>query len=238
MGAPSFATVAEQQLDSLARTCGLPLPSYRASHVSRCLERAMVRTGTRSLAELGELFRRDPRSRAGFRRSVLVPVTGMFRDSDEFQLLETEVLPRILAGRQRIAVWSAGCATGDELHTVSSLLERAEAAARAELLGSDIRPEAIEAAAQRASELPAGLQIRYEARDLIGAPPPNGPFDLVLCRNVLIYLAPAAQDELRRRLISVLRPGGFLMLGRSEVLVRPGALGVERVTRHIFRRRR
>ena len=236
MHAQPIPIVAERRLDPLAHACGLPLHAYRPTHIARCLERALIRTGTGSPAELAERCRRDPSSRAAFRRSVLVPVTRMFRDREEFQRLETDVLPRIVSARDRIAVWSAGCANGDELHSVSALLDRAGAAERAELLGSDLHDAAVDKARSRVADLPAGLRLTYELRDLINEPAPAGPFDLVLCRNVLIYFSPVAQAELRRKLIAVLRPGGFLMLGRAEVLVRPQGLGLERVTRHIFRR--
>ena len=54
---------------------------------------------------------------------------------------------------------------------------------------------------------------------------PDGPFDLVFCRNlVFTYFAPALQLELLARIAARLRPGGFLVLGRHEQLP-PGASG-------------
>jgi chemotaxis protein methyltransferase CheR len=181
-------------------------------------------------------MREDPLIRGAFRRSVLVSVTGMFRDREEFDLLERIVIPDLLAGPGRIRVWSAGCAHGDELHSVAALLDRARALDRADMLGTDVRQEALDDAAEQMGELSVDLRtaLRYEHHDLVLDPPPASRFHLILCRNVAIYLERQAQHELRRNLVSVLRPGGYLMLGGSETLVRPDHYGLKRVTRHTF----
>jgi chemotaxis protein methyltransferase CheR len=192
------------------------------------------------VAELTDRLGQDSRARAAFRRSVLVPVTRMFRDREEFELLEQTVIPRLLGERDRVDVWSAGCARGDELLSVAVILDRAGALGRASMLGSDSDTEALEDAAKIRGELPTDLRtiLRFEQRDLVLDPAPTQRFDLILCRNMIIYLERQAQDELRFKLTDTLRPGGYLMLGRSEVLVRPAAVGLERISRHIFRRPR
>jgi chemotaxis protein methyltransferase CheR len=231
-----MSALAEPPLTELARECGIPLASYRDAHVRRCLERALIRTASSSVAELVDRMREDPVIRAAFRRSVLVSVTGMFRDREEFDLLERIVIPNLLAGPGQIRVWSAGCAHGDELHSVAALLDRARALDRAYMLGTDVRQEALDDAAQQVGELSLDLRtvLRYEHHDLVLDPPPAARFHLILCRNVAIYLEPHAQHELRRSLVSVLRPGGYLMLGGSETLVRPDQYGLERISRHTF----
>jgi chemotaxis protein methyltransferase CheR len=59
---------------------------------------------------------------------------------------------------------------------------------------------------------------RFERRDLLNDPPPSGPFQLVVCRNVMIYFDRPSQDRLMDRFHSVLSPGGFLVLGKTETL--------------------
>ncbi len=60
------------------------------------------------------------------------------------------------------------------------------------------------------------------------APPPGELFDLVLCRNVLIYFAPAVAAEVLARLLGAVRPGGFLALGPVELSL-AASLAVEPV---------
>jgi two-component system, chemotaxis family, CheB/CheR fusion protein len=146
---------------------------------------------------------------------------------------------------QPIRVWVPGCASGEEAYTVAMLLreslENVKRTTDVQVFGTDLDAHAIDAA--RAGIYPAGItadvskerlerffthnesiyQIRKEIREmLVFAPqnvikdPPFTKLDLVVCRNLLIYL----DAEMQRRLLPIfhysLRPGGVLFLGPSE----------------------
>ena len=142
--------------------------------------------------------------------------------------------------------WSAGCATGDEVYSVALLLGRLGAPpAGADLLGTDLDAEAIKIARGGAyepsslREVPAALRerwfepappprswkvrapyparIQFRVHDVLRTPPRRGQ-DLVLCRNLMIYLEPALQETVLLHLAAALRPGGVLALGRVERL--------------------
>jgi chemotaxis protein methyltransferase CheR len=117
-------------------------------------------------------------------------------------------------------------------------------AGRVDVLGSDV-DERILQAAMRAefepgdfADTPAGLRARYfapdrpfalhadarrlvrfERRDLLKDAPPDGPFHLILCRNVLIYFDRTSQERLFTAFHSALAPGGILVLGKVETLL-------------------
>lgn len=59
-------------------------------------------------------------------------------------------------------------------------------------------------------------KVRFARHNLVGAPPAGGPFDLILCRNVLLYFAPERRGLLLERLSSAIDPDGILMLGAGE----------------------
>ncbi|HKG95059.1 MAG TPA: protein-glutamate O-methyltransferase CheR [Gemmatimonadaceae bacterium] len=61
--------------------------------------------------------------------------------------------------------------------------------------------------------------VSFERRDLLREPPPPGPFQLVTCRNVIIYFDRGTQEELFERFHHALTPGGFLVLGKVETLL-------------------
>jgi chemotaxis protein methyltransferase CheR len=151
-----------------------------------------------------------------------------------------------------LRVWSAGCSDGAEPYSVALLLAEAGALAsgRVEVIGTDCRPEALERAAAGAFDpaavtaVPAELlrryfrfdgeryhvdhairrAVRWHRADVLAAPEP-GPWDLVLCRNLAIYLQPDVAAGLWASLASVVRPGGLLVLGKAE---RPiGLAGLE-----------
>lgn len=154
-----------------------------------------------------------------------------------------------------VRVWSAGCATGEEAYTLALLATEALGDAPVDVLGTDIsaaaltRAQAARYRARRARNVPAALRARLLAEDgpdavvvrpalrrlvrfarhnLVADPSPpagEGPFDLVVCRNVLIYFDPGTADAVVQRLRGALRPGGSLLLGFADQLGRSGRPG-------------
>ena len=225
----------------LARVSGIALPAYRPGHVARSVSRVMARHGLRDGTELARLCRRSPVACAELRRSILVPGFGPVPDPGQLSMLRREVLPGLVRGRAGLRVWSAGCSTGGELYRVGLLLRQCGALAGSRLQGSDLLAERIEAARQGppgTGTVPADLRaaVRWECRDLVRDPVPAGLFDLVLCRNVAIYLAAGAQQALHAKLAAALRPGGVLLLGRSEQLLRPAQFGLAAAAPHAYRK--
>ena len=227
--------------EALSRVAGLELGAYRTEHTAERVRRAIARERVADVGCLARLLRADPAARARFRASVAVSVSGLFRDPAQFDLLERELLPPLLADGRRLRVWSAGCADGSELYSVGILLERLGALERSFLLGSDLLEENLAAAMRAvyggvsiAKELRA--HTHWEQRDLIrdGAPP--GTWHLILCRNVAIYLTPGAKRALHETLAGALVAGALLLLGRSERLSDPKRLGLVRVAPHAYRK--
>jgi chemotaxis protein methyltransferase CheR len=142
-----------------------------------------------------------------------------------------------------LSIWSAGCATGEEPYSVAiALLEAGRAGRGDRILATDVSERALAAAraglygVRALRKLPPELAARWlegvserrvtEApRRLVGfahhnlvaaAPAPGGPFDLVLCRNVLIYFDARTATAVIRRLAEALAPAGTLVLGPVE----------------------
>jgi chemotaxis protein methyltransferase CheR len=145
--------------------------------------------------------------------------------------------------------WTAGCATGEEAYTLAILLlEHARRtggnADRSAVDATDLDPSVLARAREgryRAvafDETPADLVDRYFTREeerAVGAPvralvrfaqhdllrdaPPRPPYDVITCRNVVIYFGRPNQERLYHVFADALRPGGILMLGKVETLV-------------------
>ena len=77
---------------------------------------------------------------------------------------------------------------------------------------------------------------RFAVGDLLHGPPPAAAHDLVLCRNTAIYFAEPVRDELHRRLAHSLRPGGYLVVGATERIADPRAIGLEPIVPFFYRR--
>ncbi len=226
---------------ALAEAAGLELRRYREAHVRERVRRAIEQEQVAGVSGLARRLQTDPAARVRFRRSVAVSVSGLFRDPEQFELLERELLPPFIARSGKTRVWSAGCADGSELYSVGMLLDRAGALERSYLLGSDLLEENLAAARagtgfgpDRSAAIRRGL--RWEQRDLLRDGPAPGKWHVVLCRNVAIYFSRDAKETLHAQLASSLARGGVLLLGRSERMSDAGRFGLEAIGPHAYRR--
>ncbi len=182
---------------------------------------------------------------------VTVKESFLFRHPQHFAALATTILPRLAAaraGRRSLAVWSAGCARGEEPASLAIALAECR-----ELLGwdwrilaTDVDEEALAAAGtatfgERAvTGVPADLRARhllrrgdsyelapalarrieYRALNLVREPLAltPAPFDLIFLRNVLIYFRPEVQRRVAAAVAGALTPDGYLFLGPAETL--------------------
>lgn len=229
------------ELQALSAAAGLDLDAYSEQHVEKRVARALEREHLTATAALARLVAADRTARDRFRRSIAVSVSGLFRDPEQFDLLEHELFPPLLEVGRPLRVWSAGCADGSELYSVALLLDRLGALERSFLLGSDLLAENLELARlgrYGETEIDSSLRrrVRWERRDLVREGAPSGPWGLILCRNVAIYLAPAAKQALHELLAASLAPGGVLLLGRSERLAKHRELELARAGPHAYRR--
>ena len=234
--APELAHVEEV----LQRACGLSLSPGLAGTLRSGLGEAAGALGL----TVDELVRRlraeEPDAIAALVEHSVVGETYFYRHPEQLAALQ-----RHLFGRPGpLAVWCAGCATGEEPYgTGMALLESGRAGRGDRILGTDVSERALERAraglygSWSLRRLPAEIFARYFAgegepfavapqvrqmvtfarHNLVADKPPRGPFDLVVCRNVLIYFAPQVAAEVVCRLLGAVRPGGFLALGPVEL---------------------
>lgn len=199
--------------------------------------------------------------------SIVVGETYLFREYDQLLFLVDELLlPAIAAGR-RPRVWSAACATGEEPFTVAILLHRRGVLGQVDLVASDISQRALDRARRgvlprrAVRHLPpvnvsgcwsegrgGSIEISPFLREAIewrrvnlvdaAAIAALGQFDVVLCRNVLIYFDDVTTRRVIQHLSDSLVPGGVLMVGVSESLLRFGTSLASEERRGVFFYRR
>lgn len=172
------------------------------------------------------------------RQAVAISVTGRGREPRQMACFEDVLLPELMARTTTISVWSAGCATGEELCEIADVLARAGGLDTAQLLGSDLLEENVVVAQRRHGDdcSCAVSCTAFEQRDIVAGGVPAGRWSIVVCRNVAIYLHEEAKRRLFAALTSAVAPGGLLLVGRSE---RPGnaeALGLSRVGPATYRK--
>ncbi len=168
---------------------------------------------------------------------------------DMFENLVLPALLEQRAEERAIRVWCAGCSTGQEPYSLAMLLDanaRRLAGWRVEILATDISTAALDSARQGSYNqfevqrgLPVSQLLRYFVHEgsqwrlaehlrarvdfrelnMMSDFSALGPFDLVFCRNILIYFDQATKIDVLRRVANVCRPDAFLVLGAAETLV-------------------
>jgi chemotaxis protein methyltransferase CheR len=177
---------------------------------------------------------------------MVSPDTAFFRDPSVFQFLFGEILPGLGArrGGQPIRIWSAGCASGQEVYSLAMMLDHVRPLGlNVELYASDLSDRLLEKAQAglfSQFEVQRGLPIRllvnhFEKRDemfaiaprlrqqvrwrrvnLIEELAPLEPFDVVLCRNVITGLTDSARERVLTNLAGATAPDGVMILGLNE----------------------
>lgn len=232
------------------RVFGIDFSCYRATTITRRLERRVQLTHSKSLAEYCQKLHDEPDELDHLYRDLLVEVTQFFRDAEAFDVLRNQVIPEIVnrtRNRGEIRVWVPGCATGEEAYSLAMLFDDAAQKANCEadirVFATDVHGTSLEAAGlgvyseEGLAHVPAEIYEKYFskvgdqcrvnqtirqmvvcARHDITRDPPFTRVDLVSCRNVLIYLEPAVQQQVFRMFHFGMRVGGVLFLGPSETL--------------------
>ncbi|MBE2992810.1 chemotaxis protein methyltransferase CheR [Sphingomonas sp. PP-CE-3G-477] len=174
--------------------------------------------------------------------------TSFFRDALVFEMLAEAVTDVEQDGR-RARIWCAGCSTGQEpLSLAMQFAERRETsgASMPEIVATDVSDAAIvRARSGRFSqfEIQRGLPVRrmirwfdttgtdwvakpellalvtYRRMNLVSDQPPPGQFDIVLCRNVLLYLSTNTKGQVFPKIAAALKPGGMLVMGAGETVI-------------------
>lgn len=226
-----------------ART-GQQITSYRAWRLDTALQPLLRARGLETLDQLVTQLLSGHDALIGDRivEALLNGESSFFRDPALFDLVDQAV-----AREGRTRLWSAGCATGQEpLSLAMMFAERPGDAAMPEIVATDVSEASLtRARTGRYSqfEIQRGLPMRrmvrwfdtdgadwtasaellrhvsYRRANLVVDPAPAGQFDVVLCRNVLLYLGVPHKLAVFAKLAGALKAGGFLVLGAGETVI-------------------
>ena len=227
-----------------ADEAGLEAGAVDAVAIERFVARS-VRTGT-SLAELRRgALARDALLVEALLSAVLVGETFFFRDPEHFRLVRDVIAARPGPARLGLAGWSAGCASGEEAYSLAAtLLAVTRDPARVSVLATDVHEQALEVARKatykRSSLRPSGPLLHpvlgpadknglahvldevrgivmFQHHDLRDAAPSAARFDLIVCRNVLVYFARDVARQVGAHLTAALAPDGVLVFGAMDI---------------------
>ncbi|MBI4124349.1 MAG: protein-glutamate O-methyltransferase CheR [Deltaproteobacteria bacterium] len=227
-------------LKLLLQRTGYDFRGYRQSTLQRRITRRLQACGCSTCQDYFQYLKEHPEEAGRLFKDLTIHVTEFFREPEIWAGAGQKILTG-LSGE--IKIWSAGCASGEEAYSLAIFFKEADHDSGVSVLGTDIDRDSL----KRAKEgiypeeklkpvspavrkkyfhpVKGGYQInstlkegvRFQLSDL-ARQAAEGPFDLISCRNVLIYFSKELQEKVLVRFHHSLRPGGFLWLGRAESL--------------------
>ena len=185
--------------------------------------------------------------------TIAIHETFLFREVEPLRVLVQTLIPGMLRARRTLRIWSAACATGEEPYTLTMMLWQRGLLDSVEIVGSDLSERALSRAragvyggralrnlqaeptvARILEETPLGLRVPDALRRRVTFRQVNlldgdairelGLFDVILCRNVLIYFSEATVGRVTASLGTALSEDGLLVVGASESLLRFGTM--------------
>lgn len=238
---------------AITESTGFNCEQYKEAHFRRRINVRVRATSSENYEEYLRLLKRTSEEREHLIKALTINVSEFFRNPETFEIIEKEVIPLLIKTRsdsliKSIRIWSAGCATGEEVYSLAILMHRSLGKDfdnyRISVVGTDIDILSLEKARkgiylenvlknidvntkenyfvkqnetyQVSSQL-RGM-VRFKRHDMISEPSTDR-FDLIVCRNVMIYFKKEIQEHLQLNFHKALNKGGFFVMGKAETLL-------------------
>jgi chemotaxis protein methyltransferase CheR len=248
---------------ALERAIGVPLGQYKEPQMKRRLASVMSRHHITGWPAFTKAVALDKELLIDVRDTLTINVSEFFRQADRFMELQNSVIPRLLAERKTLKLWSAGCSIGCEPYTLAMILNEVDPRGMHSLLATDVDMPILARAREGTGYTPADVRavppallkkyfvqesggtyrvsdeirrrVTFRRHDLLSDAYP-GDLDLILCRNVVIYFTEGAKHQIYSGFAKALRPNGVLFVGGSEMIMRSQELGFRTASTSMYRR--
>lgn len=243
------------------RELGINLSAYKPVQLNRRIKSLMDRVGISSLEEYTKVIKNNKEERQRFLDFITINVTEFYRNPELFSDLENQIRKYILPENKNIKVWSAACSIGCEPYTLAMILKNINPSGRNTILATDLDNVILNKAMigqygeGEMKNVPDSnvkryfnkkgdkyeikpeikSMVKFKKHDLI-LDPYEENFDLIVCRNVVIYFNNDTKDEIYKKFSKSLKKGGLLFIGATESIYRYKEFGFEKVSTFIYRK--
>lgn len=252
----------EQFVQKVKTKTGIDLHAYKQQQMQRRLSTLRQRRGYGTFVDYFHAMVHDAKIMNEFLDQMTINFSEFFRNPEKWQVLKNRVLPQITSRRGNIRFWSAACSTGEEPYTLAMMLSEINNLTF-EIQATDIDQQVLNRAlrgvysSSAIQQVPKHLAQRFLERTSTGeyqvsevikkkiafsrhnllADPYKKGFDLIICRNVLIYFKDDAKEQIIHRFAQSLDVGGYLFVGGTEHLRDPKVFGLEATADMFFYRK-
>lgn len=241
---------------------GLDLGSYKSRQMRRRLDGFIDRSPAPDVHQYFDLVKQDRSALKKLTDFLTINVSEFFRDPEQWEIMGRNILPDLLRKGSRLNIWSAGCSNGSEVYTLAILLEGLSPGKGHRIFATDLDEETLAKAKAGGPYSPADVKnvpralllrhfsetdqgyfvneplkrnLVFKRHNMLADPFETG-FDLVICRNVVIYFSDEAKEQLFQRIFRSIKGDGWLFIGATETLLNARDLGFERQHASFYRK--
>lgn len=232
----------------------IDLDAYKEKQMRRRIDSLVNKNKCKSYEEYVALLKTNKEVFDEFVNFLTINVSEFYRNPEQWELLTKEFLPELIAhSGQSLKIWSAACSTGDEPYSLVMALSTLVPLNKIKIFATDLDKQVIATAkvglysAKSIANVPADLKkkfftpvgnsfqisedvkkcVEFKEHNLLRDSYPSN-FDMIVCRNVLIYFTDEAKTEVYDKFCKSLRQGGILFIGSTEQVIDYKELGYKR----------
>ncbi|EPY2277545.1 CheR family methyltransferase [Clostridium sporogenes] len=241
---------------------GINLKAYKQNQLQRRILSLMSRVGVNSVEEYINLLRKDKDQRIKFLDFITINVSEFFRNPEIFDELEKKIKIELLNNTSgSIKIWSAACSIGAEPYSLSIIMDEISPNKKHKIIATDldmtilqrakdgiytkaeiknVKKERLEKYFTKEGEkykIKSSIKnvVTFKKHDLI-LDNYEKDFDLIVCRNVVIYFNQDIKDNIYKKFSESLKKGGLLFVGATESIYNYKDYGFEKVSTFIYRK--
>lgn len=237
------------------------LEAYKSKQLTRRIESFMKRTGSESQRQFVELLRNDSKIKKKFMDYLTINVSEFYRNKSMFLELKRQIIDKLQPEKKTLKIWSAACSNGSEPYTLSMIMDEITPFKSHNIIATDIDVTILETAQKGIYtqndiknvedyevkkyftknddkyEICSKIKqnVKFKRHDLIMDSYDSG-FDLIVCRNVVIYFTQEAKDKIYKKFYNALNPGALLFVGATESIYNYKEIGFEKASTFIYRK--
>lgn len=232
--------------EQIYRVTGIDLSSYKERQMKRRIESLITRNRMNSYETYMKALQADKKIMEEFINYLTINVSEFRRNPQQWDVLESEIVPMLMKDTKKIKIWSAACSTGEEPYTLVMMMSRFLPLHEIEIIATDIDQGALEKANIGIYNEKAVQNL--DQKDVETFFSKNGDFfqikddvkrrvdfkkhnlleddypsrcDLIICRNVMIYFTEETKSMMYHKFHDALKAKSVLFVGSTEQIILP-----------------
>lgn len=239
----------------------IDLSAYKSNQLHRRILSLMSRVGVKTVEDYVALLKKDKSQRQKFLDFITINVTEFFRNPEIFYDLKEKIEDHLIKKEKNLKIWSAACSIGAEPYSIAMILDNLIIKGNHKILATDLDSKILERAKKGeyvSSEIKnvkdeyvrkyftkvddkylispkIKNMVTFKKHDLI-LDSYERNFDLIVCRNVVIYFNQDVKDAIYKKFSASLKKGGLLFVGATESIYNYKEYGFEKASTFIYKK--